>query len=104
MTAVEFVITGFVGLPNYLEWPDIIQMDKSGVFEVESHTVHHYALGGTYWSPDVVNYEIKQSKKDLESHLGKIVDWFAYPYGSVNDYAAKVASQVYYAAFGTNFG
>lgn len=104
MTAVEFVITGFVGLPNYLEWPDIVDMDKSGIFEIESHTVHHYALGGTYWDPSVVDYEMKQSKKDLESHLGKTVDWFAYPYGSVNEYSAKEASKVYYAAFGTNLG
>jgi peptidoglycan/xylan/chitin deacetylase (PgdA/CDA1 family) len=104
MNAVEFVITGFVGLPNYLDWDDITAMDKSGIFEIESHTVHHYALGGTYWDPSVVNYELRQSKKDLESHLGKTVEWFAYPYGSVNDFSSHAASKVYYAAFGTNLG
>lgn len=104
MKAVEFVITGFVGLPNYLEWSDIVDMDRSGVFEIESHTVHHYALGGTYWNDNVVKYEMTQSKKDLESHLGKPVDWFAYPYGSVNDHASEEAAKIYFAAFGTNFG
>lgn len=104
MHAVSFVITGFVGLPNYLTWDEISAMDKSGVFEIESHTVHHYALGGTYWSNEAITNELSQSKKDLESHLGKTVDWFAYPYGSVNENAAKLAAKYYFAAFGTNFG
>ena len=104
MNASDFVITGFVGLPNYLTWPEIQELDKSGVIDIESHTVHHYALGGTYWNTSVVNYEIIQSKQDLQNHLGKVVDWFAYPYGSVNDYVKSIVQKVYFAAFGTNFG
>lgn len=104
MHAVEFVITGFVGLPNYLTWPEISRMDSSGTFDIESHTVHHYALGGTFWNNQTVMYEMAQSKNDLQTHLKKRVGWFAYPYGSVNEQAASDAAKLYFGAFGTNFG
>lgn len=103
MKAVEFVITGFVGLPNYLTWDEIAEMDKSGIFEMQSHTVHHYAL--TYNTDATLTYELTQSKKDLEEHLSKPIDWIAYPYGNVNDHVSSFTKKVgYFAAFGTNFG
>lgn len=103
MKAVEFVITGFVGLPNYLTWDEISEMDKSGTFEMESHTVHHYAL--TYSDDKTLTDELSQSKKDLEDHLKKSVPWIAYPYGNVNDHVEELTKKAgYFGAFGTAFG
>lgn len=103
MKAVDFVITGFVGLPNYLTWDEISEMDKSGVFELQSHTVHHYAL--TYSDDKTLLNELTQSRKDLEDHLKKTIDWIAYPYGNVNDHVAEFTKKAgYFGAFGTNLG
>ncbi len=111
MKAVNFVITGFVGLPNYMTWNQIAEVDKTGVIDIQSHTVNHYALGShcgitNRCIPDaLIKTEVTQSKKDLESHLGKTIDWIAYPYGSVDDGVKKLTKQAgYFGAFGTDFG
>lgn len=104
MNAVDFVITGFIDLPNYLNWQQIKELDASRVIDIQSHTVHHYALAGRYWKQQTIDYELNQSRIDLENHLGKVVDWLAYPYGSVNPIVASETEKQYFGAFGTNFG
>lgn len=103
MQAVDFVITGFVDLPRYLSWDEIAEMQKSGVFEIESHTVNHPAL--TYLTDEQVMKELVESKKDLEKHLGIPVNWLAYPFGNVNEHVASFSPKAgYIGAFGTQLG
>lgn len=103
LKAINFVITGFVGGPNYLTWSQIEEMKESGNSVFGAHTIHHLALA--YLSADSVRREIIDSKKDLENHLGLTVNWLAYPYGSVNDQVAQITKEIgYVGAFGTNFG
>lgn len=60
-----------------LTWPEIIEMNEYGC-EFLSHTVNHVRLG---LSPDEeFLYELIQSKKDIEFHLGNEVLFFAWPY------------------------
>lgn len=101
--AINFVITGFVGEPNYLTWNQITEMKDSGIFFFEGHTVHHYAL--TNYNSSIVRYELSQSKLDLQNHLNSPVNWMAYPYGNVNWRVVALVKQAHYiGAFGTNFG
>lgn len=103
MKATNFVITGFVGLPKYLTWQQITEMQKSGIISFASHTVDHY--GVTSLTDDQVTYEVTQSKKDLEKHLGYPINWLAYPYGDVNERTAMLTKKAgYLGAFGTKFG
>ncbi len=103
LKAVNFVITGFVGGPIYLTWDHIQEMQKSGVFTFEAHTVHHLAL--TYLTSQKTLEELTESKRDLETHLGKAPNWIAYPYGNVNETVAQeVPKAGYTGAFGTNLG
>lgn len=103
LKAVNFVITGFVGGPIYLTWDYIQEMQKSGVFTFESHTVHHLAL--TYLASQKILEELTESKHDLETHVGGTINWIAYPYGNVNDAVAQEVPKAGYAgAFGTNLG
>lgn len=88
MKAIDFVITGAVGASAYLTWDEILQMDKSGLIQFGAHTRHHPNLPDL--SQSLITEEIKGSKADLESHLGKKIDWFAYPYGSYNNFAISV--------------
>ncbi|MFA5014120.1 MAG: polysaccharide deacetylase family protein [Actinomycetota bacterium] len=60
-----------------LTWPEIIEMDEYGC-EFLSHTVNHVRLGLA--SDEEFLEELKQSKKDIESHLEKEVLFFAWPY------------------------
>lgn len=102
-TAVNFVITGVVGAPLYLTWDQILEMKKSGVFQFGSHTVDHSAL--TYLDNDSARYEIAESKKNLEEKLSSLINWFAYPYGNVDERIAKIVEHTgYIGAFGTNNG
>jgi len=60
-----------------LIWPEIIEMSEYGC-EFLSHTVNHIRLGLA--SDEEFLYELVQSKKDIESHLGNEVLFFAWPY------------------------
>jgi len=60
-----------------LIWPEIIEMSEYGC-EFLSHTVNHIRLGLA--SDEEFLYELIQSKKDIESHLGNEVLFFAWPY------------------------
>lgn len=60
-----------------LNWSEIIEMDEYGC-EFLSHTVNHIRLGLA--SDEEFLEELRQSKKDIESHLGKEVLFFAWPY------------------------
>lgn len=103
MRAVSFVITGFVGGPNFLTWDMINEMKESGVFTFESHTVNH--IGLTYASGERIRQELKDSKNTLQAHLRYPVNWVAYPYGNVNGNVASIAQQTgYVGALGTNGG
>lgn len=84
MKATEFVITQVVGIPAYLTWNQILEMDKSGLVEIGAHTRHHPNLPDL--SQQEITNEIKGSKQDLETHLGHPIEWFAYPYGSYSDF------------------
>lgn len=103
LKAVNFIITGFIGGPNYLTWREIDEMKNSGVFTFESHTVNHNAL--TYLDKERIKKEVGDSKNTLQSHLGYNVNWLAYPYGNVNEKVAEIVRQAgYIGAFGTNHG
>lgn len=103
LQGVNFVVTGFVGTPNYLTWEMISEMKSGGVFTFGAHTVHHLAL--TYSSDKNVLEEMKESKKTLEEHLGYPINWFAYPYGNVDVRVAGLVPEAgFVGAFGTQLG
>jgi peptidoglycan/xylan/chitin deacetylase (PgdA/CDA1 family) len=82
MKGTVFVITSFVDKLGYLTWPQINEMDGSGIIQIGSHTIHHLAL--TLVKPEILKQEVEESKLILENHLGHPVMWFAYPYGIYN--------------------
>jgi len=101
--AVNFIITGLVGAPNYLSWGLIDEMRGSGLFTFGSHTIHHNAL--TSLNNNVVKKELSESKAVLGAHLGYQINWFAYPYGSVDQRVASLVRESgYIGSFGTNSG
>jgi peptidoglycan/xylan/chitin deacetylase (PgdA/CDA1 family) len=102
--ATNFVITGVVdGSMLYLTWEQIKEMNNSGIFTFGAHTMTHRAL--TELPLHEVRWEMRESRKALEYHLGYRINWLAYPYGNVNEAVAKEAELVgFVGAFGTNSG
>lgn len=62
-----------------LSWEQIALLNRDPLVTIGAHTVNHYTLSKL--SPAEVKNEILESKRRLESHLGKEVHHFAYPYG-----------------------
>lgn len=101
-----WIIAGSKGIGNgeYLEWSDIQELAKNPRFEIGSHTYSHP------WNPKdnlvtwVDNrvpgksekdalFELKESKKILESKLGISIDYLAWPCGWYNDKLIQLAQQ-----------
>jgi peptidoglycan/xylan/chitin deacetylase (PgdA/CDA1 family) len=100
MSATVFVITGLVGQPAYLTWPQIQEMQGSGLIHFGAHTVHHYNLPSV--SPDTAFNEIQESKKVLQDHLGVPINFMAYPNGATNSQIVSLVQKAgYVGAAGT---
>lgn len=93
MRATFFVITGKVGQPGYLTWDGVRALAAAGM-EIGSHTVTHARL------PDVdrerVAAELRDSRAELQSRLGRPVEALAYPYNSVRWRIRRAAASAGY--------
>jgi peptidoglycan/xylan/chitin deacetylase (PgdA/CDA1 family) len=108
-TAAVFVITGYVGKENswdmnlggkkfkHLSWEQIKKLVQKG-WSVGSHTVNHYDL--TKLNQRQLEYELKQSKRDLEDNLNREIVSLSYPFGRFNQpVQEEVLRQGYQHAF-----
>ncbi len=101
--ATVFMIADRVGDTGYVTWESLREMDAAG-FSVQSHTRRHEYL------PDIkdtamLDDEIINSKRILETYLRKPVDYLCYPKGGFNVQVAEIAQKAgYKAAVTTNRG
>ena len=97
-----FVITDFVGKPNYLTWDQIKEMKAHGM-NFQSHTVDHKSM--TTLSEDQLRHELVDSKKKLDEELNQDTKFLAYPTGTYNLYIAKLVKDAgYKGAFTIKYG
>jgi peptidoglycan/xylan/chitin deacetylase (PgdA/CDA1 family) len=80
--ATIFMVTNNFEKPQRLSWQDARTMRDGGV-GWGSHTVSHADL--TTLPQDRLDYELKESKRILETGLGLPVTSVAYPSGAYND-------------------
>jgi len=85
--AAFFIITGRIGRGPFLSWPDLHLLESAGM-DIGSHTVFHTPLAQL--TPAQLRFELTRSRATLAAGLGHPIDWFAYPYGSV-DVSAQAA-------------
>src|SRR5205085_6242065 len=71
LKATSFIITGRVGMSDYLTWDQMKAMQASGLVQFESHTVHHVDMSQI--SLVRAQKELTDSKVALEEHLGVVV-------------------------------
>lgn len=98
--ATIFVIVGLVGKEGFMEWPEIKELADSGIIDIESHTISHLWLTGL---DDIsLKYELVESKRILEGHLGKDIKFLCYPMGGYDERVKKAVRDAgYKAAFAT---
>jgi len=100
LVANIMIPTGLMENPGWLTWNDLKTMVDSGRFFAYDHTWSHVALAGA--SDEKIQTEVMTAKKQLEDHLGKTVNVFAYPYGSENSKVVDILRQNgFSAAFST---
>lgn len=86
---------------QFLTWPQVVEMQRSGLVVFGSHTVHHPKL--TLLSRADVLYELEESKQILQKHIGKSVLAFAFPYGDHQSFNEKVVAAVREAGYACAF-
>lgn len=65
---------------QYMNENQLIELEKSGIFEIGAHTMNHPILANE--TDAVAEYEITESIRLLSEILGRKIDTFAYPNGS----------------------
>ncbi|MCH7946091.1 MAG: polysaccharide deacetylase family protein, partial [Armatimonadetes bacterium] len=80
--ATIFMTTVNLTRPDRLHAEHLVVMRRNQV-RYGSHTVHHYDL--TSLVPDVLDFELVESKRVLEEILGDEIDSLAYPAGAYNE-------------------
>ncbi|MDX6570952.1 MAG: hypothetical protein QOC86_108, partial [Gaiellales bacterium] len=95
LPATAYVVTGRISGsdPSFLTWAELRIAEREGL-EIGSHTVTHRPL--PQLPTATADRELRDSRRALERHLGHRVQWFAYPYGSVN---SRVIAEVHAAGY-----
>lgn len=89
--------------PSLMGWPELHQMQASGLVEIGSHTCNHTRLVEGL-SQKILHNEIVESRQQLERQLGKPVTLFCYPNGDISAAAVQLVTQHYAAAVTTKSG
>lgn len=96
--ATVFLATGLMGIKRsalvgkeIMDWSDARKLQKQGIV-FGSHTVNHPILKKLILK-DVEN-EVRISKEEIESRLGKVVDSFSYPYAFPEEYQPFVKNYI----------
>jgi peptidoglycan/xylan/chitin deacetylase (PgdA/CDA1 family) len=111
LPAHVFVITKWVGGDNrwpgqpedatpfrLMDWDQLEAIQKAG-FRIEAHTASHPDLRAL--SNEEIDAEMEEADAAIESRLGRRPQYFAYPYGYLDDRVRSVARRRYRGAFTT---
>jgi peptidoglycan/xylan/chitin deacetylase (PgdA/CDA1 family) len=98
----EKVVAEGEGEREHLAPEDVLEMSEYGI-EFGSHTLNHKLLHKA--SDEEVEFEVTESKKEIETLLGKPCQVFAYPAGFYTVAAQNAVRRAgYIAAFSTVYG
>lgn len=91
-TGTIYLTTKDLGAPDTMSPEKLREMHDYG-FEIGAHTVTHAHL--PFLTPQEVDYELSESKADIEAFSGIVAKSFATPYGEYND-AIKSQIKTYF--------
>lgn len=93
-----FIVPTYMDKPNWLTWEQVDEMNKSGLIDIQSHTLEHKKISKMQAS--AIFCSLTQSKKILEERLNKPIQHLAYPFGRGSSLAQTLSRK---AGFLTNF-
>lgn len=79
-----------VGRKMILSWDEVSEMSRNGI-DFGAHTLTHPIL--TNVSTDEARREVNLSKLEIESRLGKTVDFFCYPNGAYSVDVSRIVRE-----------
>ena len=91
--ATAFLITGKIGTAGYVDWPAVLNLQNSGLFECHSHSHTHYR----WQSAASITEDLVESRGSLAMHLNKPeadFDTLAWPWGACNEQWENLATDV----------
>ena len=90
-----FITVNFIGKSDYITDEHLQVLNREPICTIGAHTMNHPLLRQVKNS----DWEIKQSKIELEHILKKQIKLFAYPYGRFSAVSNKVKRQVKHAGY-----
>jgi peptidoglycan/xylan/chitin deacetylase (PgdA/CDA1 family) len=100
LPAIFFIPTDSIGRPSHLRKEHIRQLSDAG-FAIGSHSCSHRPMGAL--SPAKRRRECIDSRSILEDITGRIVDAFAYPFGTLIDFGPRIEPAVAAAGYSWAF-
>ncbi|NJP05377.1 MAG: polysaccharide deacetylase family protein, partial [Chloroflexaceae bacterium] len=88
--ATFYIVTDFVGQPNYVSWEQLEAMVQLGM-EIGAHSISHPDL--TTLSSEAAADEIVGSRTMLRERLGIPVESFCYPIGAYNSSVVDIVHE-----------
>ena len=89
-----FVVPYYIGRKNYINKNQLLEIDRSKLIRVSSHTYSHKRLNKI--DKKEIYRELQISKEYLETLLGKQVESLCYPEGKFDNDTIRIAKEVGY--------
>ena len=100
--ATLFVYTDFVGAAEGLSWSQLLELQDSGLVDIQAHSKTHRSLIERSAGESELQYrqaletEVRAPRELLERRLPTHVSQFAFPYGDSNELVLDVLSRQKY--------
>lgn len=82
-----------------MTWEEVRQLSESGA-TIGSHCMWHICCHSNQNDTEV-EYQLRESKRQIEEHIGKECKYFAYPNGDNTDFSNRIVSEYYSLGFST---
>jgi peptidoglycan/xylan/chitin deacetylase (PgdA/CDA1 family) len=82
------------GIHPFLIWPEVLEMKKSGAFEIESHSMTHRKH--TTLSHEEKHAELADSLRIISERLGSPIHFYSYPFGGFDTWYRDESEKVGY--------
>lgn len=86
---------------DVMDWNDLGSLDAE-LITIGSHTVTHPIL--PVLTDEQIDFEVKESRRQLEEKVGRAVKYFCYPNGSYHVQSSQAVRRTYEAAVTTESG